>query len=223
MHNTGLRNFPYSRRDGQCNTVLLFLFKCFLDRFNTHYSGGASATASQRLRNLLNIETSVSFVASLFYSFFLQKIDDGRITLTQITPYRYLDWAITTPMLLLVLMMFLQTPVHLPTFLTAVALNYGMLASGYLGETDQISKLSGSAIGFLFFAALIGLLLYTYSSGFTRVDTLIFSIFTLVWSLYGMVYWLDEKNKNLAYNALDVIAKVFFGLFIWVYYSNVFN
>ena len=183
----------------------------------------ALRTPSQRLRNLLNIETSVSFVASLFYSFFLQKIDDGRITLTQITPYRYLDWAITTPLLLLVLMMFLHTPVHLSTFLIVAALNYGMLASGYLGETDQISKLSGSAIGFLFFAALIGLLLYTYASGFTRVDTLIFSIFTLVWSLYGVVYWLDEKNKNLAYNALDVIAKVFFGLFIWVYYSKVFD
>ena len=183
----------------------------------------ALRTQSQRLRNLLNLETSVSFVASLFYSFFLQKIDEGRITLTEITPYRYLDWAITTPMLLLVLMMFLQTPVHLPTFLTAVALNYGMLASGYMGETDQLSRTTGSVMGFVFFAALIALLLFTYARGFTRVDTLVFSVFTVVWSLYGVVYWLDEKNKNLAYNALDVIAKVFFGLFIWVYYSNVFN
>ena len=183
----------------------------------------ALRTPSQRLRNLLNIETSVSFVASLFYSFFLQKIDDGRITLTQITPYRYLDWAITTPMLLLVLMMFLRTPVNLQTFITVALLNYGMLGSGYLGETDQISRLAGSATGFLFFAAMIGLLFYTYRSGFTKVDALIFGVFTLVWSLYGVVYWLDEKNKNLAYNALDVIAKVFFGLFIWVYYSKVFD
>ena len=182
----------------------------------------ALRTPSQKLRNLLNIETSVSFVASLFYSFFLQKIDDGRITLTQITPYRYLDWAITTPLLLLVLMMFLRSPVNLSTFLSVALLNYGMLASGYLGETDQISRESGSIFGFLFFAAMIGLLFYTYRSGFTKVDALIFGVFTFVWSLYGLAYWLDEKDKNLAYNALDVISKVFFGLFIWVYYSHVF-
>ena len=41
--NTGLRNFPYPRRDGQYNTVLLFLFECILDGSNAHHIGGSFA------------------------------------------------------------------------------------------------------------------------------------------------------------------------------------
>ena len=183
----------------------------------------AIRTPSQKLRNILNLETTVSCVAALFYTYFIQKIDDGTMTLEKVTPYRYLDWTITTPMLLLVLMIFFKTPVHLNTFLSAAVLNFGMLFSGYMGETGHIPRVKGSLFGFGFFAGLLGLILSTYGSTMTHIQWLMFIAFAVVWTMYGVVYWLDEKKKNIAYNSLDVIAKVFFGLFIWVYYANIFD
>lgn len=39
--------------------------------------------------------------------------------------------------------------------------------------------------------------------------------FTIVWSLYGIVYYFDNNNKNIGYNILDIISKVGFGILIW--------
>jgi bacteriorhodopsin len=183
----------------------------------------AISTPSQKLRNILNLETTVSCVASLFYGFFITKLEDKTMTLDQITPYRYLDWAITTPLLLLVMMIFFKSPVHLTTYLSVALLNYAMLFSGYMGETGQIPKLRGSIYGFGFFVAMLAVMYAEYGSGFGSTDSILFGVFALVWSLYGATYWLDEKKKNIAYNTLDVVAKVFFGLFIWVYYSKIFD
>lgn len=183
----------------------------------------AIRTPSQKLRNILNLETTVSCVAALFYAYFLQKIDEGTLTLDKVTPYRYLDWIITTPILLLVLMIFFKTPVHLTTFLAAALLNYAMLFAGYMGETGKISRVKGSVFGFTFFTGMILLLATTYGGSLNQIQWLIFTAFAVVWTGYGVVYWLDEEKKNIAYNTLDVIAKVFFGLFIWVYYANIFD
>ena len=53
--------------------------------------------------------------------------------------YRYIDWSITTPIMLLVLMLYmgnnLKIPVKLGTYIIVLLLNYIMLAFGFLGET----------------------------------------------------------------------------------------
>ena len=43
----------------------------------------------------------------------------------------------------------------------------------------------------------------------------IFGVFVVVWSLYGLVYFLPNTGKNISYNILDIIAKVGFGLLVW--------
>ena len=43
----------------------------------------------------------------------------------------------------------------------------------------------------------------------------IFTIFIIIWSLYGVIYFLPNIPKNISYNILDIIAKVGFGLLIW--------
>jgi len=166
-------------------------------------------------------------VAALVYSYFIDQLNKKTIALEDITKYRYFDWAITTPMLLLVLLLFYnyieKKPVYLPIYLQIVTANYVMLFCGYLGETKQISKLVGSLLGFLAFAVLIGLIYFHYIMKSRVLSKILFGCFTIVWTLYGVAYWLPVELKNLMYNTLDVIAKVFFGLFMWVYYSDIFT
>jgi hypothetical protein len=52
---------------------------------------------------------------------------------------------------------------------------------------------------------------------------LIFFVFAIIWSFYGIAYYLDIENKNIMYNFLDVISKSGFGLFMWLYYGKVFT
>ena len=52
----------------------------------------------------------------------------------------------------------------------------------------------------------------------------LFFCFALIWTLYGVAYYFtDVKMKNRMYNILDVIAKVFFGIYVWIFYSNIFT
>ena len=43
----------------------------------------------------------------------------------------------------------------------------------------------------------------------------VFIAFSIIWSMYGIVYYFDNNSKNIGYNILDIIAKVGFGLLIW--------
>jgi bacteriorhodopsin len=188
----------------------------------------AMRTKNMKIRNILNLETTVSLVATLVYSIFIDKINKNELRLEDVTQYRYYDWSITTPMLILVLLIFFSFSEHEPVLLATYAhilfFNYVMLLSGYLGETKQISKPAGSAIGFAAFAAMIWIIyanFITTKSPFAHVA--LFATFATVWTLYGVAYWLPVREKNMMYNGLDVIAKVFFGLYMWANYSNVFT
>jgi hypothetical protein len=94
-----------------------------------------------------------------------------------------------------------------------VLLNFIMLLFGFLGETGRINHLLGSILGFIPFFALFWYIWQWY--GDVLKNKWIFTIFIIVWSLYGIVYFLPNTTKNMSYNILDVIAKVGFGLLIW--------
>ena len=72
----------------------------------------AMRTNIPEIRNILNLETCVSIVAAFFYSKFVKMIEDkktnNKITYKEITDLRYLDWSITTPLLLLELLLALS-------------------------------------------------------------------------------------------------------------------
>jgi len=185
----------------------------------------AALTAKdQKMINMMNLETSVSFVAALVYGIIITKLDAGLITLEDITEYRYLDWSITTPMLLLVLLIFFKTPVPICIYLIILLLNGGMLASGYLGETKRINKMTGGIIGFFCFALMLVVIgLYCLNSFSSIQEILLLVCFAAIWTTYGIAYYMDTRTKNLMYNTLDIIAKVFFGVYIWIFNSNIFT
>ena len=43
----------------------------------------------------------------------------------------------------------------------------------------------------------------------------LFNVLLSLWSLYGIAALLPVKPKNISYNMLDIIAKNFYGLFIY--------
>ena len=184
----------------------------------------ALRTKSPMVRHILNLETCISVVASYFYSVFLEKIK-GPYTWPELTKIRYLDWAITTPLMLLALCLALAynvgTHVTLSLILTVVALNYTMLAVGYLGETNGLPRLQASLIGFIPFFFMFWLI---YSLvGNSLANKVLFGLYVVVWSMYGLVYLLDEELKQISTNVLDLIAKCLIGLGLWAYYTHILH
>lgn len=183
----------------------------------------AIRTPYTNVRHIMNLETTVSLVAGLVYGFFNTEIQKDKPDLTYISKVRYIDWMITTPMILLVLLLFYnpkEASVNAKTFAYILALNAGMLGSGYYGEEGTISKLQGGALGFLFFAGLIYMI---YSCCIPKGSNItVFAIFTVLWSLYGVNYMIpNEETKNINYNALDVASKALFGIVLWLYFGDI--
>ena len=182
----------------------------------------AIRTPSTNVRHIMNIETAVSLVAGMVYSFFNEEIKKPGVDLKQITQYRYVDWSITTPLILLVILLFYngENAIDYKTYLGLVGLNAGMLYTGYLGETGAIKKMTGGMLGFLFFGLMLALF-YTCCIPGTR-SPIVFYAFALIWSLYGVAYYIeDDETKNISYNVLDVISKAIFGVVLWTYYGKV--
>jgi len=191
----------------------------------------AIRTKSPIVRHILNLETCVSIVAGYFYSIFTAKITeyektDTQINWSEITDTRYIDWSITTPIMLFALCIVLANEiniaVHLPTILIIVALNYAMLYAGYLGETNGLERNTANILGFLPFLGMFGIIYWKYvSPKYNFSNRALFYFYLIVWSLYGIVYLFDEETKNIAMNVLDLLAKCIIGLGLWVYYIHI--
>lgn len=213
----------------------------------------ALRTSVPAVRHILNLETCISIVAAYFYASFVQKIETesketGKDSISpelysKLNETRYTDWMITTPIMLLVLCLAFQynntlvgglgklggkpVGVSFLIFLFVLLMNAGMLLSGYLAEIRNISKRDGLVFGFLFFFALYALMYGYFLYGSTGEayfqNMFLFMVFFVVWSIYGVVYWIeDESVKNTSYNILDLISKCFVGIFFWAYFTGVF-
>jgi bacteriorhodopsin len=192
----------------------------------------AIRTQNPVIRHVLNLETCISIVAGYFYSMFVAKLDNYKnenrqINWSEITQTRYIDWSITTPMMLLTLCIVLgnniQKTVPFGIFLIIVLFNYLMLYIGYLGEQQQINRIYASIFGFIPFIGMFYLIFSRFVLPKYRLDNyILFTIYVFIWSLYGIVYLLPEESKNIAMNILDAIAKCFMGLGLWAYYTKIF-
>ena len=182
-------------------------------------------TAYNLIRQLLLLEVSVQVIEGLFYGWLAFNLN----TIKNITSKRYIDWVITTPTMLIVLIGYLiyldkrstdetygleffsllkeNASVIIPVLL----LNWLMLFFGYLGEMNILTPLVGILVGFIPF------LLYYYKIFINYVSIqgqYLFWYFFIFWSFYGVVVILPYYIKNAFYNILDLFAKNFFGLFL---------
>jgi bacteriorhodopsin len=186
----------------------------------------AIRTSDESVRHILNLETAISLIAGYFYSVFVEKLKDKKTTYKEITVLRYIDWSMTTPIMLIVLMMFLSSHIKkvlpLSLLLIVVVLNYTMLYAGYLGEKGQLERWTAWAIGFLAFFAMFGLIYKNFLQIYNLPNYVVYGLFIVVWSLYGVFYMMDEITKNVGMNVLDCIAKCLVGLGLWAYFSKIF-
>lgn len=181
-------------------------------------------TTLPHVRHILILEACVAIIAAYFYSIFIDRIEAfGPINWPEITKYRYLDWAFTTPMMLLGLCLFLahhsKTTVSIIAYFGIVLLDYFMLYFGYLGETYQMDRTNANVIGFLGYIGLFAIL-FKYVKN-SKINYMIFTLYAIIWAMYGFVYFLDDYNKNLIFNWLDLISKALVGIGLWVYFSKI--
>ena len=180
------------------------------------------------INHLLYLELAVQIIEGLFYIWLVYNFNK----VSNVTPKRYIDWTITTPTMLITLMVYLiflgykennidtssmtlfgTLKENLPTVSKIITLNWLMLLFGFLGEVNIISTGLGVFMGF------IPLLIYYYTIYYkfaTQSDTglKLFWYFFFFWSIYGIVALLPYNLKNAIYNILDLFAKNFFGLFL---------
>jgi bacteriorhodopsin len=183
------------------------------------------------VRHILNLETCISLIAGYFYSIFVQKINESsqndiKIDWKDISVTRYIDWAITTPLMLLALCIVLgkntNTPIKLPVYLTIIIMNYLMLFLGYLGETGVMNHNLSMVLGYIPFFIMFQIIFVTFvKPKYIKDNYILFTIFLSVWGLYGIVFMFNEEYKNIAMNILDLTAKCLIGLSLWVYYSKI--
>lgn len=179
------------------------------------------------IRQLLLIELVVQFLEGTFYFWLAYNFTK----VLNVTPKRYIDWCITTPTMLITLiiyLIYLNKKVENKTneldffrlfkdnsnvIIPVVLLNWLMLLFGYLSEIRFIPVLLGVFLGFIPFLIYYYIIYVNYvtknSSGY-----LLFWYFFFFWSLYGFVAVLPYYIKNSLYNILDLFAKNFFGLFL---------
>ena len=188
------------------------------------------------IRYSLVTETCVNIIAGLTYSYIMALLDGKGLQLNKVTPIRYIDWALTTPLLVISFVLYLtyydneKDPVNKdkdPKFGPLgyiIPLNFLMLAFGFLGETGRMDKMKALYLGF---AAYTGMFVgiyeaYIRDNKYSGAKTL-YAVFAFVWALYGMAYLLDTIPKNIVYNFLDVVSKACFGILIWLTTFNIEN
>ena len=179
------------------------------------------------IKQLLIIELVVQFIEGLFYIWLIYNYTK----VLNITPKRYIDWVITTPSMLITLMIYLiylnkktenkTNELDIFTlfkensiiFISVLILNWVMLLFGYLGEMRIIPILLGVFLGFISFLIYYYIIYVNYVSQETN-GYLLFWYFFFFWALYGIVALLPYYVKNAFYNILDLFSKNFFGIFL---------
>ena len=188
----------------------------------------AIRTKNNSMRHILNLETCISVVAAFFYSKFVNEFDKPVVDYKSINLNSYVDWCITTPIMLLVLILAFRynsnnkAQVKFTDYLIILAMNYGMLGSGYIGDIGKLGRMSATLVGFIFFGGLYYFLYNTYLRQNNPSNNFLYGIFFVLWSLYGVFYQMEQKYRNIGYNILDLFSKCFVGIYFWAYFTKIF-
>jgi hypothetical protein len=180
------------------------------------------------IRQLMILELIVQIIEGLFYVWLLFHFS----TEYNITPKRYVDWSITTPTMLITLIIYLiyldykergldtstldffQLLSQNSTNITYIlSLNWLMLLFGYLAEIKLLDTISGVILGFIPFLIYYFIIYINYAYR-SKNGWKFFMYFFFFWSLYGIAALMPYNIKNACYNILDIFSKNFFGVFL---------
>lgn len=172
----------------------------------------------------------VTFIAAVHY-FYMR--DVWVATQTTPTVYRYIDWLLTVPLLMIEFYLILRAigVASAGIFWRLLIGTLVMLIPGYLAEAGYINITIGFIIGMLgWFYILYEIFLGEAgkASKMASSEAVKFAynamrwIVTIGWAIYPIGYVLgymtstaSEEALNIVYNLADLVNKVAFGLLIW--------
>lgn len=172
-------------------------------------------------KDLLNIELFIQNIELVFYIWMANNLN----IIQNITPYRYLDWIITTPTMLITLMAFLDKDKNSNLYnyiqknkyfiIKIIVLNLIMLLFGLAGELKYLDYDLAIILGFIPFIYYFKLIHDKYIKEKTSSENLnTYWFYFIIWSLYGIAAFLSYEYKNSSYNILDLFSKNFFSIFL---------
>lgn len=178
----------------------------------------------------LTVSGLVTLVAAVHY-FYMREV--WVTTNESPTVFRYIDWLITVPLLMVEFYLILRaiTKVSIGIFWRLMIGTLVMLVGGYAGEVGYINATLGFIIGMLGWAYI----LYEIFAGeaskvaATKASASVQSAFstmrwivTIGWAIYPLGYFMGYMNGavssdslNIIYNIADVWNKIAFGVIIW--------
>jgi len=173
------------------------------------------------IKDILKLEFGVQIIEFIFYTWMITNLK----LIKNITPYRYLDWIITTPTMLITLISYLsnKNESSLKDFLSKnksfviniITLNTIMLLFGLAGELNYIDYNTSIILGFIPFIFYFKLIYDKYLITNTENNKIkLYWFFFIIWTIYGIVAFLPYEQKNTAYNILDLFSKNLFSVFL---------
>lgn len=137
---------------------------------------------------------------------------------------RYLDWVVSTPLMLVSTALFFyhRRRLLLSDVLTqdmlylCLGLNAAMLGFGFAFERGWIPAWLGLGLGGASFVASFTALA-TFVPRHDDLSQGLFWTMYVVWAGYGVAAAMPDVPKNVAYNALDIVSKNVYGVFLFVY------
>lgn len=186
------------------------------------------AAEHQILKSVLLKETIVQIIEFCVYLIII-----SRYQLETMAATRYLDWFFTTPVMLFTTIIYFKycelqenkedtSKMSVKNFINEnykniiliLVSNLGMLVAGYLGELEILDRYTACFIGFLFFV-LTFTIIYREYARYSKIGKLLYSFLVTIWALYSVAYLLRADFKNITINGLDIVAKNFFGVFLF--------
>jgi len=178
----------------------------------------------------LTVSALVTFIAAFHYMYMR---DVWVTTGASPTDFRYIDWLLTVPLLMIEFYLILAaiTKVSGGIFWRLLIGTLVMLVPGYMGEAGYMNVTVGFVIGMLgwfyilyeIFAGEASKVAASEASAAVQKSyNLMKWTVTIGWAIYPIGYFLgylaggtDQGTLNIVYNLADVLNKIAFGLFIW--------
>lgn len=183
----------------------------------------------------LTVSALVTFIAAVHY-FYMR--DVWVATGETPTVYRYIDWLLTVPLLMIEFYLILRAigVASAGIFWRLLLGTLVMLIPGYLGEAGYMDLTIGFVIGMAGWAYILYEVFMgeagkaaeanaspavKYAYGAMRwVVTIGWAIYPIGYVLGYMVGAADADTLNIIYNLADVVNKIAFGLLIWYAATN---
>ena len=188
---------------------------------------------SPKWKTSLTVSGLVTLIAAVHY-FYMR--DVWVMTGSTPTVFRYIDWLITVPLLMIEFYLILSAITKVPAgvFWRLMIGTLVMLVGGYLGEAGYMAAWPAFIIGMAGWAYILYEIFLgqagkinansappAVQSAFNTMRLIV----TVGWAIYPVGYFfgylmgyspdVSANSLNIIYNAADVLNKIAFGLVIW--------